>query len=78
MKEEVKPAKEPEVVVKAVEAPKEVEKAPPTPPPAAAPKPKTSSGAALGKVSGTSSGGQILQKEEVSADVINMLKVCVM
>jgi hypothetical protein len=34
-----------------------------------------SSGSALGKVSGTASGGKILQKEEVSADVLNMLKV---
>lgn len=87
----MKVAKEPEAVVvkeKAVEAaePKAVEvvKAPaPMPAPAASkpapvsPKPAPiSSGAALGKVSGSASGGQILQKEEVSADVLNMLKVC--
>jgi hypothetical protein len=34
-----------------------------------------SSGSALGKVSGTAPGGKILQKEEISADVLNMLKV---
>ena len=54
-----------------------VEKAPQAPKPTPnTEKPTVASpGAALGKVSGTASGGQILQKEEVSADVINMLKV---
>ena len=33
------------------------------------------SGGALGKVSGSASGGKVLEKEEVSADVLNMLKV---
>jgi hypothetical protein len=37
--------------------------------------PPASSDSALGKVSGTESGGKVLQKEEVSADVLNTLKV---
>ena len=50
----------------------------PAPAPAPAPvasKPAVSSPAALGKVGSSSGGGKVLPKEEVSADVLNMLKV---
>ena len=38
-------------------------------------KAKASGPAALGKTGGSSAGGKVLPKEEVSADVLNMLKV---
>lgn len=41
--------------------------------PAPTPAPATKAGA-LGKVQGTAAGGKVLPKEEVSADVLNMLK----
>ena len=33
-----------------------------------------SSGGALGKVSGSAAGGRVLPKEEISSDMLNMLK----
>lgn len=60
---------------KSEEATKTPEKPSPTPSPKSKPK-SAPSGAALGKVSGTAPGGQILQKEEISNDVLNALKVC--
>ena len=54
----------------------EAAKAPGPMPAPTSPKPApTPSKTALGKVSGSASGGQILQKEEISADVLNILKV---